>query len=364
LPNPPFHLGRALIVLGFLAVLALRLHYCAAVPAETTDILRNVGYGRAFWSYGFRLYDMRPVDLEPASGWDGLWPQNVYDYPVATLLFFAFLAKVSTSLVVAKVVLSAIELGNSALVFRLTGSPLLALLYWASPASLWWVSHEGQFEPLVVGFALLALHSLRTGRTTSAYVWLAIAVQAKLFPILLLPYFAVRARSNRASLAFAVAFLPSLLALTGSRYITRMFAPDYWPSGFNPFAWNLADEAHHAWMPRPLVLACGALTYGCLLAAAGLLVRALWRRRPEAMPTAVGYLPLVLFLALLKSIGWAQFWYLLQIPVFVLAIEEARPQRFLLALALFEPRAAAALVVGPLGLWQWFPIDLYMKGGA
>ena len=171
---------RWLLVLGFAATAAFRVHLCLRPPAETTDVLRHLEYGRAFWSHGLGVFDLTPVDLARPGTWDVLWATHGYDYPIVPLVFYALLARLGAGVVAAKLVLSAIELASSLLVRRLTGSWTLGLAYFASPVSLWWVSREGQFEPLVVLLTLLAIDALRGGSVVASWAWLAFAIQAKL----------------------------------------------------------------------------------------------------------------------------------------------------------------------------------------
>ena len=42
------------IVLGFLIP-----------PLLTSDFHRNLFYGQAFWKYGFKVYDMTPLEIDP-----------------------------------------------------------------------------------------------------------------------------------------------------------------------------------------------------------------------------------------------------------------------------------------------------------
>ena len=53
---------RLLLVLGFIATAVFRVHLCLEPPAETTDVLRHLGYGRAFWIHGLRVFDLTPGD--------------------------------------------------------------------------------------------------------------------------------------------------------------------------------------------------------------------------------------------------------------------------------------------------------------
>ena len=102
---------------------------------------------------------------------------------------------------------------------RFTGQRWLGAIYWASPASIWWVSHEGQFKPLQSLFLIAAILALKHHRTL-AFLLLALAIQVKLLAILMLPWFLVQVwregkNTRIASLvALLVGLAPSLLAAT------------------------------------------------------------------------------------------------------------------------------------------------------
>jgi len=100
------------------------------------------------------------VELDPKLGWVA-WSGLAYNYPVVALLFFTGIAKLSPTIFFVKFALTFIEAVNTAVIFRYTNQIWLALLYWASPISIWWVSHEGQFEPLQNLFVLVALLVLK-----------------------------------------------------------------------------------------------------------------------------------------------------------------------------------------------------------
>jgi len=350
--------GRRLwaMVLGFALIGSVRLWLCAVPPAETTDVLRNLGYGAAFWRHGLAVYDMRPRELTDAA-WHELWPGHTYDYPVVTLLFFAVLARLGAGVAAAKVALTLIELTNALLILRLTRSRALATLYWASPASLYWVSREGQFEPLAVFAILVMLDALARSRMATAGAWLAIAIQTKLFPIVLAPLLFARDVTARAGVGFVAALAPSLAALAAGPYLGRMFEAGYWPSGFNPFAWNAIATGPFDWMPRPLIAWEAVLSYALLAASIGALIHALGRR---SLVDAAGALPVTMFMVALKSMGWGQFWYLLLVPALALPVRSRPLRTILFVLAAAEGRALSALLLGPIGNPQWFAIDAWM----
>ena len=93
-------------------------------PLVTSDFERNLFYGRAFWKQieltgnGFSVYDKTPLEIDqnydirdPLSGLLS-YPNTTYDYPSLQLLFWAILAPLPFSSIIAKWVLSSFDLIN------------------------------------------------------------------------------------------------------------------------------------------------------------------------------------------------------------------------------------------------------------
>ncbi len=326
------------------AILILRAAYCFLVPLYSTDVLRNLGYGMEFPRYGFRVYELTPYDFSPRD-YQYFWPNHHYTYPVVTLLFYALLAALWPSIVSAKLALTAIDGLNAVLIHRITRDRWCALLYWAYPACVWFASREGQFEPLVNMFSLLAIFFLQR-RQPMAWLFLALAVQTKFFPVFLVPYALSRLwgkprRDWIHALLWGLAGMgPSFHAIATSRYLDHLFQPGYVPIN-NPISWALFHPGLHAFTPFWLVLSHW-------LAGLAFVLACLWFMKMENR--WVPYFAPLVFVVFVKANRIGQFWYMMITPAFCLTVENPRHRRVLLLLALlFGIRSLYSIFVGPVG---------------
>lgn len=346
IPQPILHFlrSRAFFAVPILAGAVLRIYYVFQVPAYTTDLLRNLGYGMAFHQWGFQIYDLTPLDISP---WPPqfLWPTYHYTYPAVTILFFALVTAIHNSLFWGKLVLTLLDAGNSWLTYKVSQDRWLALLYWLNPISLWFGSHEGQFEPLAVFWTLLALLGLKHRRAWAYGVW-GLAVQSKVFPIVLAPYFLSKLSWKQPKrLAQEIGWgllsgLPSFLAMAAGPYIIRYGQKNYMPS-FNPITWSLGDPALYPGFSYELVLAhwfTGLIfVLGCLLI--------LLRRK-----NLVEIFAPLFFVVWVKANLIGQFWYLMLTPALCLTVQDRRDRRILCVLAfLLCIRSLYSIFIGPIG---------------
>lgn len=333
-----------IFLLAFACIAGLRLYHCLQLTSNTGDAVRHLCWGLIVNQHGYAAIGQSLVDFSDKLDFV-VWKNLPYNYPVVTLAFDQLCALVSPTVFFVKLMLTLLELSNSLLIYRLTRQRLLAFVYWASPVSIWWVSHEGQFEPLQSAFVLLALLLFsRGGRKTLAWLVLGLGVQVKLSAIFLLPFLFGRSGSLRAALrggaAFCLAFVPSLLLLwvvNPFGLLSHSLALQY-----NPYYFNFFDGGMFAWNPSWLIASNQVTSYGFLaiLIWAGATGR---RRWIELMP-AIG------FILFLKTIPNAQFWYLLALPPFLLTITDVRLRNGLfLALPLLDIRALMQVVIGPFG---------------
>ncbi|HSY18821.1 MAG TPA: glycosyltransferase 87 family protein, partial [Candidatus Acidoferrales bacterium] len=248
---------NAILLLLFAGVAGLRLFYCSKLPVNTGDILRHIYYGLFAAKLGPAAVGHALVELDPKLGWVA-WSGLAYNYPVVALLFFTVIAKLSPTIFFVKFVLTFIEAVNATVIFRCTNQIWLALLYWASPISIWWVSHEGQFEPLQNLFVLVALLTLKK-RSRLAFVLLALAVQVKLTAIFFVPCFVLVAWRERPQdlpavlVAFVLGFAPTLLA--GFYYpVTAQVMSTAWSTICNPYYWNVYRHEMFTWNPTWLIV--------------------------------------------------------------------------------------------------------------
>jgi hypothetical protein len=134
-----------------------------------------------------------------------------------------------------------------AVVFRETGhAPALAALFWLNPIVVWsshgTIHSEALMPPLLLGAVLL----LWRGRDVWAAVLLALAIGVKLWPVLLVPLFALHVWRQARSLvrptvvgAVVVAILVAPLALAAARNShagLSAYAQHWWVNNA-PFAW-------------------------------------------------------------------------------------------------------------------------------
>jgi hypothetical protein len=350
----------------FVAATIYRLYLCLQPPITSTDLLHNIGFGIEFWKYGLTIYNY-PAGNFAGTPYAGLWSYQHFIYPALSMLFFALVSKIWPALFFGKLVLTAIEGLNAFLIWKISDDRLLALLYYISPASLWWVSREGQYEPLLVLFGLIALYLL-SRRPQWAYLNLALAIQTKYTPGFLLPYFLRKKIGWREGLFFITGFLPSILFTLRSEYIFRIFTPGYLPTHCNSYTWNIFDTEKLCGTPFWLVVSNAMLTYGililCLVFAVrrGLMVRQAHHNGLSKGLRVLEYLGLVLFIIFVKSVGRAGFWYILTTPLFALTIEEPWERRLFFFLSLFEMAALHNLVIGPFSWVNESPPYPYMWG--
>ncbi len=348
------------LIVAFVAVGILRLYYCFQVPLYTTDLFRNLGYGREFWRLGADIYSAMPEDFSPAP-YQFFWSTHGYTYPAATILFFALIAPICAGLVHAKVILTILSAFNTWMTWRITKDRWIALLYWANPISVWFGSHEGQFEPYVATWMILGIWLLQK-KSPWAMFCLAIAIQAKLFPVFLIPTFflwdcrrPLKQWMTDIS-AFAVGFLPSIVfALTGD-YLAKLFSPAYIPH-INHIPWNISDLRQFRPQPLWLIYLNAVVSKGTLLLLAGfsyLRYRAIRKAGEDTfqaqLDCILDYAPLLLFICLLKSSPVTQDWHLMLVPAFALTIRHPRHRRTVFLIAwLFGVRSMYSMLIGLIG---------------
>ncbi|MFH1742486.1 MAG: hypothetical protein ABIH23_26070 [bacterium] len=315
--------GPFLLAVGFIGVLLLRLFYCFQVPWHTTDLLRNLGYGREFWRLGFAVYNYTPQDFAPHPC-QFLWGGHYYTYPAFAVFFFALIAPLSPGLIAAKLWLTLFDVVNTVLIKKTTNDRLLAFLYFVNPIGIWHVSHEGQFESVVSFWMILAIFLLRRGSPWS-FCALGAAIQTKLFPVFLIPtFFLTVSRTafkdwGRSIGFFALSFLPSLMVITQSEYLSRFFNPGYVPT-LNHISWEIMDYSHFQYQPWWLIIINA-------VASTGILILIVWLCYKDK--AILNYLPSFLFIFFLKSSPLAQFWYLQLFPAFALTVKHPGHRRLL-----------------------------------
>ena len=302
----------------------IRLIYCFQAPVYTTDLLRNLGYGVAFEQCGFKIYDLTPFNLSPLDS-QFLWQNHRYTYPAMTPLFFALVSKIWASLFFGKLVLVLLDVASTWLMYRMTKDIWSALFFWLYPVSIWFGAHEGQFEGYVNFLTVCAFYFLHQ-RKSYAYAFLSFAIQAKLFPVFLCPYFLTKMSWKNparlvAEMGWGIAgFIPSLIAVYYSGYLGELFNPGYVPT-YNPISWSIGDPGLAPYAPVWLVLghAVTSLIF--------LIVGLFGMKKTERFWDFFGVMFMVVFA---KSTKIGQHWYFMVIPAFCLSIEDQTWRRRML----------------------------------
>jgi len=334
----------ALFLVLFAGIACLRLVYCAQLPVNTGDLPRHLYYGLYTAKMGLPAAGHSLAGLN--SSLAGVaWSDLPYNYPVIALLFFTAIAKLSPTMFFAKLALTLIEAANTLLIFQFSRQRWLALLYWASPISIWWASHEGQFEPLQNLFVLGALLALKEKKGL-AFTLLALAIQVKVTAIFFVPYFLFAARretlKNLLSTLgdFIIGFAPTVLAACYYPVFAQVFSTTG-TMAYNPYYWNVLKPGIFGWNPTWLVLFDECATYGMLLL---LLILAAKQKN------AVNYLAPVCFILFCKVSPLCQFWYFAVFMPFLLPVSNPRERLLLFALTpLLDISSLVEIVSGPFG---------------
>ncbi len=329
-----------LIPAAALAVAALRVYECLQLPVETGDVARNLLYGVEVGARGIGAAGKPLVEI--SAYWASApWPRLPFNYPPVALAFFAAVAAISPTVLAAKLALSAVEAANAWLAARLARSAWLGVAYWASPMSIWWVSREGQFEPLQTLFTLLAL--LAASRfPLAAGAALGLAIWVKMTAAALLPWLAFTlGKSGRRALALgaaglALASLPALAAehaYGGISNVLRFSAPLV----YNPYYWDWTARMF-SWNPAWLIAVNQLASYGLLAALFALAIRS---RNALAFAAPIAF---VLFCKLHTNV---QFWYFVYLPALLLPIPNPSVRFALIAASpLLDVRSALELAFG------------------
>ncbi len=335
--------GVVLVCVLACAVGALRIYYCTVLPVNTGDITRHLYTGLVVLKRGLATAGQPLVSSFPgASGvaWAGL----PYNYPIFTLTYFTAIAAIMPTIFFAKLSLTAVEGINAFLVRRITGSRGLGLLYWAMPASVWWVSHEGQFEPLQALFTFTAMTAFSSYPVWSG-VLLAFAIQTKVTALFLIPLFMWRAWHRRSLgpwfLGLVLGVIPTFLAQTQFKAVKMGFFSGRHALIYNPYFWNPWNKVYWAWHPDWLIVWAQVATYGAILA---IVAAAYISKKP------IDYLAPFTFLAACKVASQAQFWYLVLLPTFLVPLRHRGIRTIaLVAIIWLEPVSAVQIVSGPFG---------------
>ena len=190
--------SRGLITI-FLLIGIIKLILISFDPLVTTDLERNLWYGRQFWNVFFDVYRLTPFEIDPnfniIDPTTGLfaWPDNTYDYPILSILLYALIAMIpvgiASQMLITKMFFVAVEVLNFFLLRQIdtSDSKILSWVYWivVIPFS----SIEGQPVSVTIFFFLLIIWLYKKYPNPSyAFIALALGFHFKYVPLLVLPY--------------------------------------------------------------------------------------------------------------------------------------------------------------------------------
>lgn len=356
------------MVLLILLAAGCRTYYLTKMPAFSGDLERHLVYGVLVGQRGPEVAAKPLAAISPrfeAISWSVL----PYNYPVLALVFFTIVSAISPTLFFGRFALTLVEVVNAGLIKEITGSRWLATLYWISPISIWWVSREGQFEPLQNLFVLVALWALNGKRWRTAIILLTLAVQVKVLAIFFYPWFLYRiARISRQHLAssflwIAVASLPTIVThlffYPTLAYVLALSAP----LTYNPYYWNFFRQDILHGGARFFQLIHAGLSYGFL---------AEFTRRLLVGPQRWSAIAPFLFLLFVKLHTNVLFWYWLIWLPFLLPFKNRRLLWISFLLYPFlELNSFVSVVFAPFfdlhtmgglgdeGLTPWMPVHHY-----
>jgi hypothetical protein len=329
---------RAWFISLFLVTLAIRLWCCTLAPEDTSDLYRHLGYTSHLLENPRAFYWMLPTAW-PGEHWTTFWTEVGYIYPPLTLLFFAFFGTLGIGLFWVKLALTLLDLGSALLIAR-ASSWWAGLLVFSAPVTVWYTSHEGQYESLVTFLIVLSVLAARNGRWIMAGAAYMLALQTKQPAILIAPYLfyeilirrhlhPVRAIAGFLG-GFAAAFLPFLpfylwrhdLWLLPLQNQENVYNPFYWP-----LFWHPAAMAHFEEVSRFRMAWNAVVTNLPILILVLFLTRGSFPRRfMQASPS-------LMFWAMVKSLAWAMNWYMIFLPGFTFALW--RHRRWMILLLVF-----------------------------
>jgi hypothetical protein len=237
---------RIRVILAALAVggLIVRVLLARAPTTLSDDLVRSVVSGRAIWSHGLHTAGLPLVETLPWTEAVNIpWRQNPYNYPAVPVAFFTFLATFGGGQMVARLFFTLFDAISSLLICRLTKRKWLGLSYWLSPVSMWWSSHEGQFEGMQAMLGFIALASISSPFICGVFI--ALAVQTKMTAAALLPYLIWRMHKNETVRRFVIGGLVGITPMIAISFVYPILGNVLRYSSeirWNPYYWNMFDN--------------------------------------------------------------------------------------------------------------------------
>lgn len=347
-----------LILLLFVIALGYKIYACFQVPVVTSDVLRHLGYSSHALENNFAIYTTKAEDFMPEI-WTRYWSNQPYIYPPVTLIFFYLFSVFHLGIFWVKAVLTLIDFVCAYLFYKHI-SKLAALLFFCAPVSLWYTSHEGQFEILQTLFIILNVISVRKREWRFAGFWFAISVQVKQFGVLILPWMLYKIWKssneehqpfikilNKAFQGLVLGFFPFLAFYIQTPLLLLLPITSGSTAIYNPFAWNLFNLDLFGWNPKWLVVWNALFSYVpfIILIIVGIIA---WKK--QKFTTVVSTVPLILFWLIIKSLKWGQFWYSIVVPGFLFCLSRKSLIHLLLLLHLMQGlHSTVAILIKPIG---------------
>ena len=330
--------SRMWFVAAFLVTLFVRVYYCTQPPIDTSDLYRHLGFTSHFFQNPRAFYWLMPSEF-PNEFWSQFWTEIGYIYPPLALLFFAPLGYLGIGLFWVKLILTFFDLGSAILIARAT-SWWAGLLVFSAPVTVWYTSHEGQYESIVTFLLVVSICSARAGRWKTTGAAFMLALQAKQFAVLLAPYLAYEVLfrmhvmpkrvARNVIFGFFAAFIPFIpfyiwrhdLWLLPLQNQDNLLNPFYWPLFWiKGVLGHFEDVSHLRMIWNEVVSTAPLIILGFFLSGGPFL-----RRLPQAMPC-------ILFWVMLKSLAWVMNWYLILVPALTFALW--RHRRWMILLLVF-----------------------------
>ena len=323
-----FHLLTILNDLGSLKLLIpvlIMFHFAIGLiipPILTTDFERNLFYGKNFWEFGFSVYDMTPLELDPSYNvrdpltGEYSYPNTTYDYPTLHLLFWAGISIFPFSSLMAKWIFSCVDLVNFFVLYSLmkgcTKNPTFekSLAFSYLLFSIPFSAIEGQSTAITIFFLFLPL-ILHKRYQILSYLSIGIGFHWKYVSVLIFPYLLLLDRKiiKQALLGFLVVIGSILLLsfpLFYSYFILRYFTSF---GNLGEYSGQLPSNPLYLFHPSISSLLSSGILILALIYWVGFLPKDITKINIQGMAQRSYWLPFVLLLVFLKIYTTAFPWY-------------------------------------------------------
>jgi hypothetical protein len=342
-----------------IVVLAVRVVACLQDPATALDLERMLYWGLALNEHGLGASSMPLKEFGVPAG--VAWRDLPVNYPIIGLMFFKAVAAIIPTVTFGKLVLTGIEALNAFLVGRLAKNRVIGLLYWASPLSIFWVSGEGQFEPVQNLFVLAGMILVIPAPVLAGLAF-ALAIQTKVSSVIVVAFLFWRSfRRNRLEASKMAAGMVLGFGFSGwAETVTPLIHQILRYSGlsnvsnfgFNPFA---STNPTAMWRSLASAALVGLCIYGAI-----------------KTKTYVVWLPILGFLLFVKFNQNIQPWYFLLVPMFALLLPNVWNRKTqavnslvdLVALVGIAVFMSSALVISDGSQRSRSRLELEAKGGS